>query len=547
MHKARFANVLGHIRAPGSRRRRWSVVACLLLLCGASWAAGQAPTARVTVAAVRQRELSRGQTFVGTVMPVRSSTVGSTVEGRVVELAVREGDEVRQGDTLARLRTRQLEIQLAAAKAELAVRREELAELQSSLPQQIRQAESRVLAAKALMKYAEARLGRYQGLFRRNAISESELEEVESAAVAAEEKYNEEQVGWRLAIKVSPLKIEQARARVEAQQEQVHRLEDDIAEHTIAAPFDGFVTMEHTEVGEWIAKGDPVAELVELGSVYVEVPVLESYISQLRPPELVGPLSPEVGSELKPGAVSDPLRREFQRHGIRLSGQAEIAARREGAGWRISDQGQEYAVSGRGELRVTIPGTAARVEVGALPAEEFHGEVVAVVPQADVRSRSFPVKVLLPNRPGPGGVLLKPGMFARVILPVSDTPEAILVPKDAVVLGGQSPLVYVVDPIRQGPAAGPGPSQAGPSGDRPSGDKPSPSGPPAGPKPDGTARPVPVELGPAVGGWVEVGGALRPGQQVVVEGNERLFPGCPVSIARRSAASPAPAKPQSPE
>ena len=208
------------------------------------------------------------------------------------------------------------------------------------------------------------------------------------------------------------------------QAEEVRRLEDELAEHTVVAPFSGYVTAEHTEVGQWVAAGSPVVDVVEVDRVEVEVPVLESCVSQL-----------ELGAQV-------------------------------------------------------------RVEIGALPGRLWTGRIAAIVPQADVRSRSFPVKVRLENRTTSGEVLLMPGMFARVVLPVGRKSKACLVPKDAVVLGGRSPVVYAAVPT-----------------------------PKAEPPATAAARLVPVELGASVDELIEVRGLLKPGERVVVEGNEGLSPG----------------------
>jgi hypothetical protein len=106
--------------------------------------------------------------------------------------------------------------------------------------------------------------------------------------------------------------------------------------------------------------------------------------------------------------------------------------------------------------------------------------------------------------------VIKPGMLARVTLPVGAPASALMVPKDAIVLGGASPVVYAVTP--------------GKGADSP-----------------GTARLVPVQLGVVEDGLIQVKGELKPGEQVVCQGNERLMPGQPVSIlptapARQAAA-----------
>jgi RND family efflux transporter MFP subunit len=161
-------------------------------------------------------------------------------------------------------------------------------------------------------------------------------------------------------------------------------------------------------------------------------------------------------------------------------------------------------------------GMEAVVRLDALPNRQFTGRIALVVPQADLRSRSFPVKVRLDNQDTPGGPLLKPGMLARVALAVGDRVPALLVPKDALVLGGEKPYVVAAEG-----AAGAG--QAG------------------------KARLVPVDAGASTEGLIQIKplGELKAGDFVIVEGNERVRPGQEVLIAKvveapaaRTAAAP---------
>ncbi len=92
-------------------------------------------------------------------MPARKSIVGSAVDGRVQEYLVEVGDAVTAGQTLARLRTETLEIELAAANAELRLREEELTELRNgSRSEDVDEARAKMLGAKAVMDNSVARL-----------------------------------------------------------------------------------------------------------------------------------------------------------------------------------------------------------------------------------------------------------------------------------------------------------------------------------------------------------------------------------------------------
>jgi len=145
-----------------------------------------------------------------------------------------------------------------------------------------------------------------------------------------------------------------------------------------------------------------------------------------------------------------------------------------------------------------------RLEFDAAPQRTWIGTVARIVPQADLRSRSFPVLVSVANIVVDDEPVLRGGMLARAWLPVGKAEPVTVVPKDALVLGGGTPVVYVVEPKTTiAPAAT-----------------------------TGTVRVASVTLGAAVGGNVEVRSGLEGGLLVVVRGNERLRPGMAVSYAQ---------------
>ncbi len=431
--------------------RRWPVFLLTLAAIGQQAIFGsraaQAQPARlapVAVAAVIEREVATGQSFVGTVEPVRKSIVGSAVGGRVIEFPVNEGDRVEAGQTLAQLLTETVELELAVAQAELELRKQELAELENgSRAEEKEQAIARMKAAEASIQYLRARRRRAQELFQQGrTVTREELEEQVAASDRAEHNYLEAKATHELVMNGPRAeKIAQARARVAMQQATVDRLTSQVRKHTMISRFAGYVVAEHTEVGQWVSAGDPVAEVVALDEVDVEAFVLENHVPHIR------------------------------------------------------------------------VGTMVRVEITALPETIFTGNIVSVVPRGDNRSRTFPVKVRVRNviSTESADPLIKAGMMARVTLPTGPRAKALLVPKDAIVLGGPSPMVFVVDRKEQDATKG-------------------------------AVRPVTVNLGMAYEDRIQILGEIQAGQLVVVQGNERLRPGQAVEIVETAredlAASP---------
>jgi RND family efflux transporter MFP subunit len=144
-------------------------------------------------------------------------------------------------------------------------------------------------------------------------------------------------------------------------------------------------------------------------------------------------------------------------------------------------------------------GMTVDVVVPALGAEPFEGVVHRIIPQADVRTRTFPVRVRVKNQITDAAPRIKAGMLARAKLPIGPLQQAKLVPKDALVFRGENTSLLAITPDENDPKKG-------------------------------TVRPVPVELGVSQGQQIQVIGGVEAGELVVVEGNERLRPGQTVVI-----------------
>lgn len=242
---------------------------------------GPAP---VVVAAVETRALDLTVTLVGTVQPLTRSTIASEAEGLVVAFPVEEGQAVSQGQLIAQLRRVPVEIDLQASKAALEQARQELLELErGSRSEEIEEARASWQRAEAERTNAEREAKRRKDLYERQVIAIEQYQVATTAETAASERVAETRAVYER-VKTGPRqeRIDRAKAQVEARQAAVALLEDRLARTAIAAPFHGVVVKEHTEVGQWLSKGDAVVELLDLSAVEVTVPVPERYIAQIR-------------------------------------------------------------------------------------------------------------------------------------------------------------------------------------------------------------------------------------------------------------------------
>jgi RND family efflux transporter MFP subunit len=249
-------------------------------------AAAQAPGPVPVVAGrVATMDLASGQSFVGTVLPARSSDVGSAVDGRLVEFPIVDGQHVADGEPIAGLLRGLLEIERRGAVAELDRRRQELAELEAgSRPEEIDQARAIVAGFEARLAYAKSRLARLARLAERGTSTVDEFQDAQTDLQAIEAQLAGSKAALALA-EAGPRaeEIAQAAAAVAAQEAEVERIDDQLGKHTIRAPFAGWVVERFTEKGQWLSRGGLVARIAELDRVKIVAQVPEMSVRFLKP------------------------------------------------------------------------------------------------------------------------------------------------------------------------------------------------------------------------------------------------------------------------
>ena len=99
------------------------------------------------------------------------------------------------------------------------------------------------------------------------------------------------------------------------------------------------------------------------------------------------------------------------------------------------------------ELRWVDRGHGAAVLLPAFPDTTFHGRVTSINPTVEPESRTGRVTVSVPNPDG----AIRPGMYARVTLEGRGLEDRVLVPREAVVERDGRTLVFVFEPIPDGP------------------------------------------------------------------------------------------------
>ncbi len=201
--------------------------------------------------------------------------VATKTAGRLVELLVREGDFVSNGDVLAKMDTDVLDAQLRQAQADHERAKTAVEAAQSGVEQ--RQAEKAASDAVVAQREAEfnlasKRYGRREELLTKKVITDEEFDSERAAYFSAKATLMRAQADTAAAVAAivtAKSQVIQAKASVDAAQAAIERIQADINDSTLRALRDGRVQYRIAEPGEVLGAGGRVLNMVDLADVYM--------------------------------------------------------------------------------------------------------------------------------------------------------------------------------------------------------------------------------------------------------------------------------------
>ena len=224
--------------------------------------------------------------------------VAPEVGGRLIEVAVKEGDRIEAGASWrgSMTRTRPSQIERAQAERDQAVAQLRLLQA-GARAEDIRQARAQVESAQAEVAAAEAELqsarddlARFEALLASNAGSRKQRDDAATNVAVADARVTARASGYarqlkrwgRLRAGARAEEIAAARARVAATEAQIAALAKAQADATLKSPVAGFVTAKLVDAGEVIARGTPVVVVTDLDHAWANVYVDEPLVPRLK-------------------------------------------------------------------------------------------------------------------------------------------------------------------------------------------------------------------------------------------------------------------------
>jgi RND family efflux transporter MFP subunit len=223
----------------------------------------------IAAAAVEARSIDRYLRVTGSLAADEQAEVSAETSGRVVATPVERGARVATGAVLIQISATETSAQLqeADANAGQIEARLGLAPGQPFEPSRVPD----VMNAKAALDLAEAEFRRIESLLDQKVVSQSEFEQRRMQFEAAKQQHRAAVNGAEQSYR----SLQAARARVALARKSV-------SDTIVRAPFAGLVAERRVSVGDYVTKGTPVATVVNINPLRVELTVPEQSVALVK-------------------------------------------------------------------------------------------------------------------------------------------------------------------------------------------------------------------------------------------------------------------------
>jgi len=251
----------------------------------------------VTTAQAIARTVPAAFEVTGTFAADETSDIAPLVAGRVVATPVNVGDFVKQGQVVCELDHADAQLRLDQARAQLEGANAGLRQSQSriglknegtydpnALPE-VAAARATYESAQAQAKLAAADSRRYENLVATGDVSRSAFEKAHTQQETAEAQANAARQQYEAALNAARQSwhvVENSQAGLQSARAQLAQAEKALADTTIRAPFDGYITARPVAAGEYVALSNKIATLVRIGTLKLQLQTPEQRGAQAK-------------------------------------------------------------------------------------------------------------------------------------------------------------------------------------------------------------------------------------------------------------------------
>ena len=197
---------------------------------------------------------------------VREVTLAFRQSDRIAEIFVEEGDSVKNGQLLARLDSRELQLTAEKARSQIKIQEAVLLRLKNGTrPEDLAKIQAQVTAAEKILLDARQHYDRIQKVYDETDGSAITRDELTSARLNYENKAAQlEQVQQSLNLAQAGTRYEEiaeAEAQLQAFRDELARLEFLLTQYDLFSPTDGVIRSKLLEIGDMASPNAPVFKI----------------------------------------------------------------------------------------------------------------------------------------------------------------------------------------------------------------------------------------------------------------------------------------------
>ncbi|MDF9903571.1 multidrug transporter subunit MdtN [Pseudomonas laurylsulfatiphila] len=210
--------------------------------------------------------------------------VAPEVNGRIVDLAVKDNQAVKKGDVLFQIDPRPFQATLAKAQASLVALESQIELTQRSVDAQkfgAAAAKADIERARANAEQTRDTLGRLEPLLRTNFVSVEEVDRARTAKRAAQAQLSTAELDAQRA-RAGISGVDALVAKREVIKSEIALAQLNLEYATVRAPFDGIVINLKTSAGQYAAAGHPIFTLANTSRWYVIANFRETELEHIK-------------------------------------------------------------------------------------------------------------------------------------------------------------------------------------------------------------------------------------------------------------------------
>ncbi len=263
--------------------RKWGMVGTLYFAFAVVAHAQEANPRPAKVAQVTATLATVTRTYPATVLPSREIELSFKVSGQVIELPVLAANEVARGDVLAQIDKRDFENQIAQLQSQ---KDQSLAQLDAlragARDEEVAALEAAVESAEAQVDQTREALDRTQQLLDRGVTTRAQVEGAQAEFRVAEANLRAQQEQLRIGLVGGrPEDIAAAEAALRGIDAQIKVAQDNLADATLTAPFDGIIARRDIENFSNVQAGQSIVLLQGLDVVHLAFDIPSPDVTEL--------------------------------------------------------------------------------------------------------------------------------------------------------------------------------------------------------------------------------------------------------------------------